>query len=163
MDRLLRPAKLEVLPEKPEATRIYDHWLKSFDAILEAARTAAENADNINKLSLLTNLLTHERFAFIADSTNNEEAREVLNNAYHRRKTIVFARHLLMTRTQKPSESINEYVHILRQLARDCTFQNVTAEICKDELTRDAFISSINSRVSASDCLKITISIFKLL
>ena len=53
MDRLLRPAKLEVLPKKPEATRIYDHWLKSFDTFQEAVRAAAENTDNINKLGLL--------------------------------------------------------------------------------------------------------------
>ena len=147
MDRLLRPGKLEVLPEEPEATRIFDHWLKTFDTFLEAVRTAAENADNVNKLGLLTNLLTHQTFAFIADSATYEEARETLNNAYHRRKNIVFARHLLMTRTQKPSENINEYVHALRQLARDCAFQNVTAEIYKDELTRDAFISGISSSV----------------
>ena len=127
MDRLLRPAKLEVLPEEPEETRIYDHSLKTFDTYLEAVRTTAENADNISKLGLLTNLLTHQTFAFIADSTNYEEAREVLNNAYHRQKNIVFARHLLVTRTQKPSEGINEYVHALHQLARDCAFQNVTA------------------------------------
>ena len=81
MDRLLRPYKLEVLPDEPESTRIYDHWLKTFDTFLEAVRTAAENADNINKLGLLTSLLTHQTFAFIADSTNYEEAREVLNNA----------------------------------------------------------------------------------
>ena len=60
MDRLLRSAKLEMLPIKePEATRIYDHRLKNFNTFLEAVRTAAENADNINKLGLLTNLSTH--------------------------------------------------------------------------------------------------------
>ena len=136
-----------MLPEEPEATRVYDHWFKTFDTFLEAVRTAAKNADKINKLGLLTSLLTHQTFAFIADSTNYEEAREVLNNAYHRRNNIIFARHLLMTRTQKPSESINKYVHALRQLARDCAFQNVTAEVYKDELTGGAFISGINSSV----------------
>ena len=147
MGRLLRLAKLQVLPEEPEATRVYADWLKTFDAFLEAVRRAEENADNINKLGLLTSLLTHQTFAFIADSTNYEEAQEVLNSAYHRQKNIVFARHLLMTRIQKPSERIDEYVHALRQLARDCAFQNVTAEIYKNEPTRDAFISGINSSV----------------
>ena len=147
MDRLLRLAKLEVLPKEPEATRIFDHWLKTFDTFLEAVRRAAENADNINKLGLLTNLLTHQTFDFIADSTNYEEAREVLKNAYHRRKNIVFARHLLMTRIQKPYENIDECMHALRQLTRNCAFQNVTTKIYKNELTRDAFISGINSSV----------------
>ena len=44
-------------------------------------------------------------------------------------------------------QSIDDDVHALRQLARNCTFQNITAEIYKDQLTPDAFIMGINSRV----------------
>ena len=50
-----------------------------------------------------------------------------------------------MSRTQKSEESIAEYVHALKQLARDCDFQAVTAENYRDELSRDAFISGISS------------------
>ena len=32
-----------------------------------------------------------------------------------------------MSRAQKPKKTIEEYVHALRQLARDCEFQNVNA------------------------------------
>ena len=50
-----------------------------------------------------------------------------------------------MTRTQCPGESIAEYVHSLRELARDCDFVQVTAEQYRDELTRDAFINGLAS------------------
>ena len=50
-----------------------------------------------------------------------------------------------MNRTQKSEESIAEYVHALKQLARDRDFQAVTAENYRDELSRDAFISGISS------------------
>ena len=61
-----------------------------------------------------------------------------------------------MTRTQRPGESITEYVHSLRELARDCDFVQVTAEQYRDELTRDAFIngfalSSIRQRLLEVD------------
>ena len=70
-------------------------------------------------------------------------ARQALNNAYHKPKNIIFARHLLMTRTQKKTEKIDEYVYALNQLARDCQFQDVRANDYKDDLSRDAFINGI--------------------
>ena len=48
-----------------------------------------------------------------------------------------------MTRSQKEAETIDEYVHGLNQLARDCEFKNVSAEEYKHDLTRDAFINGI--------------------
>ena len=50
-----------------------------------------------------------------------------------------------MTRTQKETETIDEYVHTLNQPARDCQFQNVRANDYKDDLSRDAFINEIGS------------------
>ena len=54
-----------MLPEEPEGTRIYGDWLKTFDALLKAVRMAAKNVDNanVNKLGLLTNLLTRQMLA----------------------------------------------------------------------------------------------------
>ena len=50
-----------------------------------------------------------------------------------------------MTDTQSPTETIEEFVHTLRQLARDCDFQIYYAKNYKNEMTRDAFISGNNS------------------
>ena len=50
-----------------------------------------------------------------------------------------------MSRVQNSGESIAEYVHALKQLARDCEFQQVSADRYRDELTRDSFINEISS------------------
>jgi len=147
MDKLLRPSKLEILPEEPEAIKVYDYWLKTFDSFLEAVTAAAENADGINKLGLLTNFLTHQTYSFIAEATTYDDACEALKIAHHKRQNVVFTGRLLMTRVQNPTESIDEYVHVLRQLTRDCEFQDVNARTYQDELTRDAFINGINSSI----------------
>ena len=71
----------------------------------------------MNKLGLLMNYLTHKTYSFVADTRSYDEARQALNNTYHKPKNVIFARHLLMTRTQKETETIDEYVHALNQLA----------------------------------------------
>ena len=143
MDRLLKPGKLEVLPEEPDATEIFDYWQKTFDIFLTEVLEKADDADSVNKL--LTNYLTDKTYAFVADTRSYDEAREALNNAYHKPKNTIFARHLFMTRTQKETETIDEYVHTLNQPARDCQFQDLRANDYKDDLSRDAFINGIGS------------------
>ena len=87
----------------------------------------------------------HKTYVFVADTRFYAEARQALNNAYHKVKNIIFARHLLMTRTQKETKTIDEYVHALNQVARDCEFQDVRENNYKDDLSRDAFIIGIGS------------------
>ena len=119
MDHFLRPNKIEVLPEESDAAKVFDHcWLQTFNTFLEAISAAAENAyDVIDILSTAQNLFFHCR------CYHYQEARNSLTNVYHMRKNIVFARHLLMTQTQSPTETVEEFVHVLRQLARDGEFQ----------------------------------------
>ena len=142
MDCLLKPGKLEVLPEEPDTTKNFDYWQKTFDIFLTEVLEKAD-ADSVNKLGLLMNYLTHKMYAFVTDTRSYDEARQALNNVYHKPKNIIFARHLLITRTQKETETINEYVHTLNQLARDCQFQDVRANDYKDDLSMDAFINGI--------------------
>ena len=57
MDKLLKPSKLEVLPEEPEDMKIYDYWKKTFDTFFTAVEAVTPEPDRagINKLGLLTN------------------------------------------------------------------------------------------------------------
>ena len=116
MECLLRPSKLEVLPEEAEASKIYDYWLKTFDTFLAAVVAATDEGErnNIDKLGLITSFLSHRTYEITADTTTYDQARMTLYNAYHKRKNSVFARHLLMSRPQKSEESIAEYVHALK-------------------------------------------------
>ena len=123
MDRLLKSGKLEVLPEEPTLQKIFDYWQKTFDIFLTKVLEKADDTDLVNKLGLLiANYFTHKTYKFVADTRSYDKARQALNNAYHTPKNIIFARHLLMTMTQKDADTIDKYVHALNQLARDWQF-----------------------------------------
>ena len=68
-----------------------------------------------------------------------------MKSIYVKSPNEVFARHSLATRKQAPSESIDEYLQILKLLSKDCNFKAVTASQHSDEAIRDAFINGILS------------------
>ena len=59
------------------------------------------------------------------------------------KKNVTFTCHVLMTRLQAQNESISQYVHALSSLAKECSFQAVSAEKYKDNMTRYAFINEL--------------------
>ena len=65
---------------------------------------------------------------------------------YIKSHNIIFARHLLATRKQKPGESLLEFLQALHALSKDCSFTDVTTEVYGGELVKDAFINSLTSR-----------------
>ena len=91
----MKPGQLKVLLEERGTTKIFDYWRKTFDIFLTEVLEKADDADSVNKLGLLTNYLTHKTYAFVADTRSYDEARQALNNVYHKPKTIIFSRHLL--------------------------------------------------------------------
>ena len=87
MDRLLKPGKLEVLPEEPDSTKIFDYWQKTFDVLTEVLEKA-DDADSVNKLGLLTNYLTHKMYAFVTDTRSYDEARQQFSILYPRNRDL---------------------------------------------------------------------------
>ena len=85
MERLLKPEKLNVLPEKPNAAKIYNYWLKKFESFLTAAERTADEGENVDRLALLTNFLSPQTFPYIADTDSCDDATEALKHAYHKR------------------------------------------------------------------------------
>ena len=57
----------------------------------------------------------------------------------------LFSRHLLATRRQQASESLDEFLQDLHRLSKRCELKNVTAEVYREELVRDAFINGLAS------------------
>jgi len=51
---------------------------------------------------------------------------------------------LLVSRRQTSGESISEFLHVLKGLAKDYAFSDVTADMYREELTRD-FINGLAS------------------
>ena len=52
---------------------------------------------------------------------------------------------MLVSRRQGSDESISEFLCILKGLAKDCAFADVTADLYREELTRDAFTNGLAS------------------
>ena len=145
MDRLLKPDKLEASPNDSNARKVFDYWFKTFESFISAVLASSEAPDQVNRLALLTNFLSPETYSYIEMASTYEEAVRFLKKAYQGQKNIVFARYQLMTRKQKENESITEFIHALRLLAKTCEFEAVTAEKYKNEMTRDAFINGLHS------------------
>ena len=73
MDKLLRPAKLDVDPNAPESHQVYKHWLCTFERFLQAVETArAEGAPETDKYGLLVNYVSSEIYAYIEETTDYE-------------------------------------------------------------------------------------------
>ena len=58
----------------------------------------------------------------------------------------IYSRHLLATRKQEESESLDQYLQVLRRWSKDCNFAAVTPLENEQSYIRDAFINGIRSR-----------------
>jgi len=149
MDRFLKPKDLETSPEDPEAATAFKYWLATFETCLQTveARRAAINPDvEVNRKGLLVNFLSPVVYSYVEDCNTYDEALVILNRVYVKIKNDVFARHRLATRKQRTAESLQQFLQALKLLSKDCTFQAVSAEQYREELTRDAFINRLNSQ-----------------
>ena len=73
------------------------------------------------------------------------EAIQTLEILYAKPSNIIFARHLLMTCKQQQAQSLDDYLQKLKKLAKDCNYRSVSADVCRSEAIRDAFISGLLS------------------
>ena len=142
MEKYLRPERLDCNPNSPSAPDEWRHWHRTLLSFLRALGDR-----EINKLDTLVNFLSPMVYKYVAELTTYEEAIAHLETLYVKPKNEIFARHLLSTRKQQTSESIDEYLQELRQLSKDCCFKPVTAEQYRDQYIRDSFISGLASPV----------------
>lgn len=146
MDKVLKPDKLEVEPNMEGSDIIYNYWNRTFqDYIKTLEALKAKEDPNINKMSILINRLSPLVFNKISEATDFAEALVKLEALYIKPKNEIYARHLLASRLQSDTESLDEYKQSLLQLARECSFKSVNAERNKDDYIRDSFISGIRS------------------
>ena len=140
MEKLLKPARLEVDPNSPTAGREWKHWHKTFANFIEEC---GENAPD--KFRTLVNSVSYNVFEYIEECTDFDSAIAVLEGIYLKKPNEIFARHLLATRQQRLGESLDEFLRELQKLGKDCNFRAVSAEQYREELVRDAFINGLAS------------------
>ena len=146
MDKYLKPARFDTNPNSSTAAKEWIHWhktLMNFIEILPIPEETTVERQSILKLNTLHNFLDYAVFEYISGCTNFEDAISILNSVYVKPKNTVYARHLLATRKQQNTETIDEYLQALKTLSRDCDFQNVTAQVYCDELVQDSFINGL--------------------
>jgi hypothetical protein len=139
MDKILRPERFDSDPGSATASNEWRHWKITFDNFLAAL---GENAPN--KLHALINFVSPRVYDYITN-VDYEEAIHKLEELYIQPKNEIYARHMLSSREQKPDETIDKYIQVLRTMARDCNFLAVSADAHRDEALLGAFISGINS------------------
>ena len=100
---------------------------------------------DLDKLAVLSNFVSPSIFQHIEDCTDYETSIETLQVLFIKPKNDIFARHVLATRKQAPTETLDEYLQALKTLTKDCNFKNVTAAQYCEESIRDAFISGLQS------------------
>nr|XP_037872947.1 uncharacterized protein LOC119629806 [Bombyx mori] len=155
MDRYLRPERFDIDPSDSSSTRAWIHWRKTFENFIFVQKPAVSETDAQSvrppekwdsiKFQLLVNHISPNIYTYISEATNYEEAITILQKLYVKPKNLIFARHMLATRKQRPEESIDTYLQALKLLSKDCDFVAVDAETNKNDSVRDAFISGISS------------------
>ena len=99
MERLLRPAKLDVDPNAANSSQVYRHWLKTFQRFISAVEAIRNLEDRAtDKYGLLVNFLSPEVYAYVEEITNCDSALVLLERTYIKPKNIVMARYLLSIR-----------------------------------------------------------------
>lgn len=143
MDKALKPDRFSTLANTPNASTEWKHWYYNFTNFLDAV--SSSKSSKVNPLHCLSNCISSTVFAYIADCSDYDAAITILRDLYEKKKNPIFARFTLYSRKQKESESIDDYYVALQQLARDCSYTNVTADTYRQEAIRDAFVSGITS------------------
>ena len=90
--------------------------------------------------------LSADVYEYIKDCETYAAAIEKLESIYYiKTPNILFARYKLATKKQQPTETLENFFHLLHLLSKDCYLQAVTTEEYQNKLVRDAFINEILS------------------
>ena len=142
MERFLKPEKFDSDPDLKDAGKSWAHWYKTFTNFLTPILEQYETTD---KLAVLVCYLSPNVFEYISEAETYDDAIKILQSLYEKPKSEIFARHLLYSRKQDASESLDQYFQILKSLAKDCNYEQVSALKHKQEAIRDAFIGGLSS------------------
>jgi len=147
MEKLvLRPKELSVQPEAPEARHIFNFLLRTVEDFIASLRDyRKEGEPDINKKRIIISCLSPDVFPCVEEAVDYERIVETLQSVYIKKKNNVYARHLLVSRRQAPTESISEFLQTLRGLTKECSFDDVSAAVSREDLTRDSFINNLSS------------------
>jgi hypothetical protein len=139
MEQLLRPERFEIEPSSPHADAKWVHFKKTLSNFLEVVKST----ETTSKLPLLFNYVSSNVYQYISECATYDDAISTLDNLYQKKRSEIYARHCLASRSQQHGENINEFYQTLNQMSKECDFKAVSAEQHKSEYVRDAFIRGL--------------------
>ena len=144
MDKVLKPSKLDLDPNKPDAQSEWEHWHLTLTNYL-AEFTGANAATPAQKLSMLTNFVSSTVYSYFSTAKSFEDAISALDGVYKKPKNETFCRYQLSSRCQQEGESVQQYFNALETLAKDCTFTDATKDVYRSEQIRDSFVRGLRN------------------
>ncbi|XP_059841033.1 uncharacterized protein LOC132402257 isoform X1 [Hypanus sabinus] len=141
METVLRPERLDLDPQDPDAALAFEHWLACFQSYLEEVRATKPAVMH----RILLSRVTPKVYSIIRDLPTYDGALDALKRQYLRPVNTIYARHRLATRQQRPGESCAEFLRALQTLVRPCDCKMLMAEQHAELLVRDAFVTGLRS------------------
>ncbi|XP_059833100.1 uncharacterized protein LOC132398117 isoform X1 [Hypanus sabinus] len=141
METVLRPDRLDLDPQDPDAALAFEHWLACFQSYLEEVRATEPAVMH----RILLSRVTPKVYSIFRDLPTYDGALDALKRQYLGPVNTVYARHRLATRQQRPGESCAEFLRALQTLVRPCDCKTLTAEQHAELLVRDAFVTGLRS------------------
>ena len=154
-NKFIKPSLFNAGPNSKQASKEWRHWYCTFSNFVNSfpAKPAISNED---KLKCLIAHISKDIYDYVSECCTYQEAIQTLERLYVKPCNIIFARHLLMTYKQQQEQSLDDYLQKLKQLAKDCNYRLVSADVCRSEAIRDAFISGLLSTSIRSRLLENT-------
>ena len=140
MSKALKPLRLDLDPNSPNAAKQWKHWRRTFDNFIEECGDTAPD-----RFRSIVNFISAEVFDHDEECETYDAVIETLDRLYVKMRNNIFARHDLATRKQQPGESLDEFLEELKKLSKHCGFDAVTAETYRFQMIRDFFINGLTS------------------
>ncbi|XP_065671745.1 uncharacterized protein LOC136089621 [Hydra vulgaris] len=124
----------------------YIYWKRMLVIYLEKALSHQQISPADSKLEALFVLFEVKAFTLIQDSTSFDEAITILDLKFQKRSTAIMMHHKLRLLKQHEGESVENFMCNLKQFARKCPTQSLTADQHRNLLICDAFIAEVYSQ-----------------
>lgn len=140
MQNLLKPERFNIKPENEDAEDHNIHWYQTFTNFLEEINP--KSTDEKLKLRLLVNFVSPSIYKTISKTTTFNEVVSILRELCICPKHKMYARHILAIRCQRSGELVDQYLRVLQELSKPCTFTAITSEQNQNDYIHKGFIVS---------------------
>ena len=110
MSKALKPLRLDLDPNSPDAAKQWKHWKRTFDNFIEECGDTAPD-----RFRSIVNFISAEVFDYVEECTTYDAVIEILERLYVKTPNKIFARHNLATRKQQPGASLDDFLEELKK------------------------------------------------